>query len=144
MRRGINQILKKYKDKYRGKDKQTNKQNTRRAGEMILPLRPLPVLPENPGLMPNIHRVAHNHLYLLVQKNYLPLLNSIADTRHVMHRHTQRQNIHTHRINRIKYSKLENRRILLCGGPTTSKSPSIISHERRYLVSNQPTRTSAL
>ena len=63
--------------------------------------RALTALAEDPGLSLSTYMVAHKYLYLQFQ-GIQPLLLASMGTRrmHTVHRHTCRQNTHTHKMNK--------------------------------------------
>lgn len=58
-------------------------------------LRMLTNLPEEPDLIPSIHIVALNHLYLQFHGSQWPLLSSVDIWHHMVHGHKGRQNTQT-------------------------------------------------
>ena len=69
-----------------------NKLKRNGAGEMPLAVRALAALPEDSGLIPNTHTVAHP------QDMHCSLLEFLKQYTHVVHRHTCRKKTHTYKI----------------------------------------------
>ena len=60
-------------------------------------LRALAALSEDPGLIPSIHMVAHDHIYVTPATGDQMLSSGCCGHyRHIAHRHTCRPNTHTH------------------------------------------------